>query len=90
MAEKITNPLQESDDQHFIEQPGSEAGMLETLIEQDSPNVIRNNVQTGAVEKLIEPINVSNDREAMKETDKDQNLHTQFVDTNAIDAASRK
>ena len=87
----MTTPLQSADDQHFFEQPGSEAGMPETLIEQDSPNIMPE-VNTGqAIENTIEPISEAKLTDtSIEPTDKDKNLRTQFIDTGAIDAQQRK
>lgn len=87
----MSKQLQKADDEYFFNQPGSEAGMAETLIEQDSPEVIPEVNKGQAVEKTIQPINASRgDDGDINPTDKDTNLHSQFVDTGAIDASSRK
>ena len=76
----MSNPLQKSDDEYFKNQPGSGAGVAETLIENDSPNVVPE-VNTGnAKEKTIEPIEKgSRDDSYTEEHDKDKNLRDQFI-----------
>lgn len=84
------NPLQKSDDKHYFDQPGSGAGMAETLLENDSPNVVLEVTKGTVKEKTISPINKgTRDGHYTEQHDKDVNLRNRFVDKTAVDAQSR-
>ena len=77
------NPLQKEDDKHYKDQPGSGAGMAETLLEDDSPNVVPEVSTGGAKEKTIKPESKgTRDGHYTEEHDKDQNLRKKFIQKN--------
>ena len=76
----MTAPLQKEDDKHYADQPGSGAGTPETLIENDSPNVVPEVNTGGAKEKSINPVSKgTRDGHYTEEHDKDLNLRKKFI-----------
>lgn len=76
---------QKEDDQHAMES-GSMQGYPITPVSEDSPSIVSEVSQGKGVQKTIEPVN-NGTRDGYYDvtSDKDQNLHTQFVKPNAID-----
>ncbi len=84
------NPLQSSDDQHFFEQPGSTLGIPETLIHEDSPDVILEKEAGKAKEGIIDPtVKGTRDGQYDEVNDINKNLREKFVNKGVIDAQSR-